>query len=132
MCISWHQPHCGVAGVSDINTFDFSQFVDEDAGTPSFVEYHHNQLQACGVRMGRSGYQVLDLHEDPMYQVEIGNKRYNGGVDGGVVPYAVLAGSAANLLRIGFVHKQSTADKATFRLNHPDVLQVGKEHSFGT
>ncbi|DBA84462.1 TPA: hypothetical protein ACH3X1_006089 [Trebouxia sp. C0004] len=112
------------AGVSDIETFDFSQFVDEDAGTPSFVEYHKKQLQACGVRMGRSGYKVLDLHKTPMYHVEIGNKRYSGGVDGGVVPYAVRAASAAKLLRIGFEHKQSTADKATFRMNHPDVLQA--------
>ena len=64
--------------------------------------------------------------ETPMYQVEIGNKRYSGGVDGGVVPYAVQATSAAKLLRIGFEHKQSTADKDTFRRNHPDVLQVRK------
>ena len=49
--------------MSDVDTFDFSQFVDEDAGTPSFVEYHQTQLQACGVRMGRSGYKVLDLHK---------------------------------------------------------------------
>ena len=124
MLIPWHSAHRDVAGVIDIGTFDFSQFVNEDAGTPSFVEYHHNQLQACGVRMGRSGYKVLDLHKTPMYHVEIGNKRYNGGVDGGVVPYAVQAASAAKLLRIGFEHKQSTADMATFRMNHPDVLQV--------
>ena len=117
--------------MSDIATFDFSQYVDEDAGTPSFVDYHHNQLQACGVRMGRSGYKVLDLHKTPMYHVEMGNNRYSGGVDGGVVPYAVRAGSAAELLRIGFEHKQSTADQATFRINHPDVLQVRNELNFG-
>ena len=107
--------------MSDVDTFDFSQFVDEDAGTPSFVEYHQKQLQACGVRMGRSGYKVLGL-----YHVEIGSKRYRGGVDGGVVPYAIQAASAAKVLRIGFEHKQSTADKATFRMNHPEVLQVRK------
>lgn len=116
--------------MSDIDTFDFSQFVDENAGTPSFVEYHHQQLQACGVRMGRSGYKVLDLHKTPMYNVEIGKKRYSGGVDGGVVPYAVRAASAAKLLRIGFEHKQSTADKATFRMNHSDVLQVRRRTQF--
>ena len=116
----------GIAGVSDVDTFDFSQFVDENAGTPSFVEYHHKQLQACGVRMGRSGYKVLDLHKTPMYHVEIGSKRYRGGVDGGVVPYAIQAASAAKVLRIGFEHKQSTADNATFRMNHPEVLQVKK------
>ena len=130
MCISWHQAHCDVAGVSDIDTFGFSQFEDEDAGTPSFVECHHKQLQACGVRMGRSGFKVLDLHKTPMYHVEIGNKRYSEGVDGGVVPYAVRAASAAKLLRIGFEHKQSTADKATFRMNHPDVVQVRKRTQF--
>ena len=68
--------------MSDIDPFDFSQFVDEGAGTPSFVEYHHKQLQACGVRMGCSGFKVLDLHNTPMYHVEIGNKRYRGGVGG--------------------------------------------------
>ena len=65
--------------------------------------------------MGRSGYQVHDLHKVPLYHVQIGSKRYSGGVDGGVVPYAVRAASAAKLLRIGFEHKQSTQDKATFR-----------------
>lgn len=98
--------------------------MDEGAGPPDFVEYHQKQLQSCGVRIGSSGYQVHDLHETMLYRVQIGNKRYSGGVDGGVVPYAVRAGSAANLLRIGFVHKQSTQDKATFQMNNPHVIQV--------
>lgn len=108
----------------DIDPFDFSQHVDEDAGTPSFVEYHQKQLQICGVRMGRSGYQVHDLHKTKLYHLQIGGKRYSGGVDGGVVPYAVRAASAAKLLRIGFEHKQSTEDKATFRANNPHLSQV--------
>ena len=112
--------------MSDIDTFDFSQFVDEDAGMPSFVEYHSKQLQACGVRMGCSGYKILDLHKTPMYHVQIGSKRFSGGVGGGVVPYAVRVASAAKLLRIGLEHKQFTADKATFQMNHPHVLQVRK------
>ncbi len=115
---------CDTAGVSDIDPFDFSQFVNEDAGTPSFVEYHQKQLQSCGVHMGRNGYSVLDLHDTPMYEMQLGNKRYSGGVDGGVVPYAIMAASAAQVLRIGFVHKQSSADKATFQKNNPDMLQV--------
>ena len=118
--------------MSDIDLFDFSQFMDEDAGTPSFVKYHQKQLQSCGVRMGRSGYQVHDLHNTPMYHVQIGNKRYSGGVDGGVVPYAVRAASAAKLLGIGFEHKQYTADKATFRMNNPHVLQVRNLAQFVT
>ena len=110
--------------MNGIDPFDYSQFVNEDAGTPDFVAYHQKQLQSCGVRIGRSGYQVHDLHNTPLYHVQIGNKRYSGGVDGGVVPYAVRAGSAADLLRVGFEHKQSTQDKATFRMNNPHVIQV--------
>ncbi|KAL0042669.1 hypothetical protein WJX79_007412 [Trebouxia sp. C0005] len=58
------------AGVSDIDTFDFSQFVDEDAGTPSFVEYHHQQLQACGVHMGRNKATFRMNHSDVL-QAEV-------------------------------------------------------------
>ncbi|DBB15509.1 TPA: hypothetical protein ACH3X3_003730 [Trebouxia sp. C0006] len=75
--------------------------------------------------MGRNGYSVLDLHDTPMYKMQLGNKRYSGGVDGGLVPHAIMAASAAKVLRIGFVHKQYTADKATFQSNNPDVLQAG-------
>ena len=78
--------------------------------------------------MGRGGYQVHDLHRVPLYHIQIGSKRYKGGVDGGVVPYAVRAASAAKLLRIGFEHKQSTQDKATFRMNNPQVAQVRGYH----
>ena len=114
----------GTAGASDIEPFDYSQYANEDAGTPDFVVYHQKQLQSCGLHMGRDGYEVSDLHETPLYRVQLGGKRYSGGVDGGVVPYAVLPESAAKLLRIGFVHKQSSQDKATFHKNNPDVLQV--------
>ncbi len=110
--------------MSDIDPFDFSQFANEATGTPSFVEYHQKQLQLCGVHVGRNGYSVLDLHDTQMYKMQLGHKRYSGGVDGGVVPYAVMAASAAKVLRLGFVHKQSTADKATFQKNNPDMLQV--------
>ncbi|KAL0033397.1 hypothetical protein WJX77_007533 [Trebouxia sp. C0004] len=112
------------AGAGDIAPFDFSKFVNEDAAASTFVEYHKEQLQSCGVRMGRSGYAVHDLHKAPLYNVQIGGRRYEGGVDGGMVPYTVQAASATKLLRIGFEHKQPTEDKATFRLNNPDVVQA--------
>ena len=60
----------------------------------------------------------------PQCTMWIGSKRYRGGVDGGVVPYAIQPASTEKVLRIGFEHKQSTADKATFHMNHPDVSQV--------
>ena len=98
--------------------------MNEDAAAPDFAIYHQRSLQTCGVHMGRSGYQVHDLHTEPMYRVQIGNKSYTGGVDAGVIPYAVRAASAAKLLRIGFVHKQSTQDQATFQMNNPQMSQV--------
>ena len=104
--------------------FDYSEFETEDEGTPKFLEYHQRQLDACGVRMGRSGYQVHDLHEATLYHVQIGDKKYSGGIDGGVLPFAVRAASATNMLRIGFEHKQSTEDKATFQIKYPHVAQV--------
>ena len=69
--------------------------MDENAGTPDFVKYHEKQLHACGVLIGRSGYEVHDLHSKPLYSVQIGETVYSVGVDGGVVPYSVDADSAA-------------------------------------
>ena len=101
--------------------------MDENTGTPDFVKYHKKQLQACGVLMGRNGYDVHDLHSAPLYKVQIGNRVYSGGVDGGVLPYSVMAESAATLLRVGFEHRQSTADKAAFRRNNPHLKQVREQ-----
>lgn len=81
-------------------------------------------LQICGVNMGRNEYQVLNLRGEPMYQVQIGDKTYSVGVDGGVVPHAVRTASAADVLRIGFQHKQSTQDRAIFQTNNPNMSQV--------
>ena len=117
----------GTAGASDIPPFDFSQYMDEEAGSPHFLEYHQEQLQACGLNIGRNGYWLLDLqdlHEGPLYDVKIGERQYYGGVDVGVVPHAVRPASAAKLLRVGFLHKQSTQDKAAFRVKFPNVLPV--------
>ena len=72
----------------------------------------------------QNGYTVHDLHKQELYSVQIGQQRCTGGVDAGVLPYAVRPGSAAKLLRIGFLHKQSTEDKAAFRLSNPDPEQV--------
>ena len=98
--------------------------MDENTGTPDFVKYHKKQLQAHGVPFGHSGYAVHDLHSKPLYRVRIGDKIYSGGVDGGVVPYSVDAESAAMLLRVGFEHKQSTADKAAFQKSNPHLNKV--------
>ena len=59
----------GAAGAGDIAPFDFSKLVNEDAAASTFVEYHKEQLQSCGVGMGPIGYAVHDLHEAPVYNV---------------------------------------------------------------
>lgn len=118
------QATCTAADAAEIDGFDYSKFENEDAGTPALVEYHKQQLQSCGLSMERGGYSVLDMHETAVYSVQIGPIKYSGGVDGGVVPFAIRQGSAAKLLRIGFVHKQSSEDKAAFQANNPSETQV--------
>lgn len=58
------------------------------------------------------------------------DKRYSEGVNGGVVRYAVQPASAAKLLRMGFEHRQSTKDTATFWLNNPHVSQMRRGAHF--
>ena len=119
-------PSCGLsADAAEIPIFDFSKFKDEDAAAQELTKYHEEQLRACGLPMSRrNGYTVHDLHKQELYSVQIGQQRCTGGVAAGVLPYAVRPGSAAKLLRIGFLHKQSTDDKAAFLLNNPDPEQV--------
>lgn len=62
MCILSGRLGFGTAGAGDIDPLDFFQYVDENTATPDFVKYHKKQLQACGVLMGRSGFEVHDLH----------------------------------------------------------------------
>ena len=122
--------YCAVAGVACIEPFDYSEFETKDKGTPKFLEYHQKQLEACGARMGRSGYQVHDLRDTTLYHVQVGDKRHSGGIDGGVLPFAVRVASATNMLRIGFVHKQSTEDKAVFQTKYPHAAQVRSSSTF--
>ena len=101
----------GVTGFQELDPFDYSQYPDEDTGTPDFVAYHAQQLQQCGVHVGPGGFRVHDLHKETLYHIEVDGKHYSGGVDGGLTPHAVMPSSAGSMLRIGFEHKQSTLDK---------------------
>ena len=69
MCILCGRLGFGTAGADDIDPFDFSQNIDENIGTPDFVKYHEKQLQACGVLMGRKGYEIYILHSELLYRV---------------------------------------------------------------
>lgn len=47
-----------------------------------------------------------------------GNRWYRGGLDSAVLPFAVMSTSAANHIRVGFLHKQSQEDKETSAASH--------------
>ncbi|KAL3152605.1 hypothetical protein ABBQ32_001623 [Trebouxia sp. C0010 RCD-2024] len=90
-------------GAADIPPFDFSKFKDADAAAQEFVKYHEEQLRACGLTMGcRNGYTVHDLHKQKLYSLQIGQRRSTGGVDGGVLPYAVLQDQRQNCCGLDF------------------------------
>lgn len=98
-----HFPCAVSAGAADIPPFDFSKFKDADAAAQEFVKYHEEQLRACGLTMGcRNGYTVHDLHKQKLYSLQIGQRRSTGGVDGGVLPYAVLQDQRQNCCGLDF------------------------------
>lgn len=70
----------GVTGLQELDPFDYSQYPDEDTGTPDFVAYHAQQLQQCGVHVGPGGFRVHDLHKETLYHIEVNGKHYSGGV----------------------------------------------------
>ena len=53
-----------------------------------------------------------------------GNKVYKGGVDAALVPFGVNVGSAHQLMRIGWEHKQSGKAKLCYQLHHPEAAHV--------
>lgn len=53
--VSCVQAACTAADAAEIDGCDYSQFENEDAGTPAFVEFHKQQLQSCGLSMERGG-----------------------------------------------------------------------------
>ena len=121
---------CGPTGLQDLEPFNYSQFPDEDTGTPHFVAYHAQQLQQCGVQIGPGGFRMHDLHKETLYHIEVDGKHYNGGVDAGLIPHGIMPSSAASMLRIAFEHKQSTVDKDQYRVQH-NITQVRHQRKRG-
>ena len=61
---------------------------------------------------------VLSAAADRCLSGLAGNKWYRGGLDSAVLPYAVMSTSAANHIRVGFLHKQSQEDKEASAASH--------------
>ena len=113
-------------GLQEFDPFDYSQFPDEDTGTPAFLDCHTQQLQQCSVHIGPKGFKVHDLHKETLYHIEVDGKKYSGGVDGGLTPHSIMPSPAGSMLSIGFEHKQSTLDRDAYRARN-NLTQVCDE-----
>lgn len=97
----------------ECSSFDFSQYHNEDAGTPDLLKHHQQHLEKMGVKFGRDGYEVFDLHNTKVLFTIMSavGPSYRGNIDGCVAPFGLMPSSAAQQCRVGFVHKQSPKQK---------------------
>ncbi len=105
--------------------FDFSQYVNENAGTVNLLEHHQVELINFGVKFGRGAFTMYDLHEHKNpYPIVHDGQEYHGGLDGGIAPHGLSIASAANQLRVAYEHKQSSAQKQRYHEHCGDIAQV--------
>ncbi|KAL3154633.1 hypothetical protein ABBQ32_014082 [Trebouxia sp. C0010 RCD-2024] len=107
--------------------FDFSEYVNENAGTLDLLKHHQVELIKFGVKFGRGAFTMYDLHVHPNpFPIVHDGQEYHGGLDGGVAPHGLSIASAANQLRVAYEHKQSSAQKQRYREHHGDMAQGQK------
>ena len=107
------------------DSFDYSIYPDENAGTPALMQHHETQLRKFGVQFGHSAYQAYDLHsENKCLAISAYGQSYVGGFDGGIAPYGLFKSSAALRSIVAYEHKQSQEQKNAYREKHPEVPQV--------
>lgn len=105
--------------------FDFSEYVNENAGTLELLKHHQVELVKFGVKFARDAFTMYDLHEyENPYPIVHDGQEYHGGLNGGTAPHGLSVASAANQLRVAYVHKQSQAQKQRYREHHGDMAQV--------
>ena len=56
-------PFCVSVGIPEIAPFPFWDYFNENAAAADLAKEHREHLQACGVKMGRGGFDVMDLHD---------------------------------------------------------------------
>jgi hypothetical protein len=98
--------------VPPLLNFDWrNRDLDENNNVADFMQYVATSLQQCGVVIGRSGFQVLDMHTQNLrFNISAPRKRFRGGIDGYIVPYKVARFAAENDLRAGIEFKVPDAE----------------------
>ena len=89
------------ASIPASQDLNYSQYVNENAGTRNLLKHHQAELIKFGVKFGRGAFTMYDLHEnhDP-YPIIHDGREYHGGLDGGLAPHGLSIASAAYQLRV--------------------------------
>ena len=121
----WHAVRNSPEDEAAVNkAFPFEDYPDENAAAQDLKRYHEEHLRLHGIKLGRGGFAVKDLHKQYPLHFTHGCTVYKGGVDAALVPFGVHEASAHQVMRIGWEHKQSSRAKLIFQLQHPDRPQV--------
>jgi hypothetical protein len=62
MAMACFQLFPGSADFPECMPFPFWKYTDENSASADFTEYHKRQLEIMGIKMGRGGFDVKDLH----------------------------------------------------------------------
>lgn len=85
--------------------------VSETQGTPDLLAHLKLSLERLGVKWGRGGYSLLDLHnESSLYAFQVGDVRYVGGIDGLIVPHSIAPETAKRQARVVIELKRRSAE----------------------
>ena len=122
LCASFADLAEPAANAEADKVFPFERYANENAAASAFVEYHKNHLLLYGIKLGRGGYAIYDLHTQRSLTIHHQGKTFHGGVDAAVVPYGVATSTSYKVMRIIFEHKQSGKAKQMWRDANPDAV----------
>lgn len=75
--------------------------LSEPQGTPALLAHLQLSLASLGVKWGRGGYDLLDVHSERLlFALQVGGVRYVGGADGLVVPHNTALETARRQARV--------------------------------
>jgi hypothetical protein len=94
------------AGQPEAAPFEYSAYPNEDAGTPSLLQHHQEQLEKYGVYFGRGGFEMYNIHKKIPYLISTPNgQNHRGTADGCLAPYGLSVESAGKQCRVLYKHK---------------------------